>query len=101
MEKDNKTAYEKLGVQSDKSHIKEAFSGIDEKNEFPNAFVKIKTDAWDPDWVMTKHADGSGSKSTTHWLYYLETGDDSLLKYDIADSIAMGADILASGFTGS
>lgn len=93
------TQYEKLGVESDKGHIKEEFSGVN-KTEYPYAFVNIAKDPWDPTWVMTMHGDGSGSRSITHWLYYIVTGDDSLLKYDIADSIAMGADVVAGGFTG-
>jgi phosphoribosylformylglycinamidine cyclo-ligase len=94
-----KTLYEQAGVESDKGHIKEAFSLVN-SNEFPHAFVNITTDAWESDWVMTMHSDGSGSRSVTHWLYYAETGSDRFLPYDIADSIAMNADVVAGGFTG-
>lgn len=92
--------YEKLGVQSDKSSVREAFAGSVE-NEYTDAFVNIVTDAWDPSWVMTKHGDGNGSKSVTHWLYYLITGDEKYLQYDSADACAMAADIVAGGFTGT
>ena len=94
-----KSLYEQAGVESDKGHIKEAFSDVIQ-SEYPYAFVNIKTDPWTPGWVMTKHPDGSGSRSTTHWLYYAETGDASFLPYDIADSIAMNGDIVAGGFVG-
>lgn len=91
--------YKKLGVDSDKSGVKTAFAGAVE-NKYPSAFVSIVDDPWTPGWVMTKHADGSGSKSVTHYLFYLETGSDRYMRYDAADGIAMGADIVAAGFTG-
>jgi phosphoribosylformylglycinamidine cyclo-ligase len=94
-----KSQYEKLGIESDKGHIKENFSGVNE-NIFPNAFVNIGRDPWQEGWVHTLHLDGSGSKSATHWLCFKETGEDGFLKYDVADAIAMGADVTAAGFTG-
>lgn len=94
-----KSQYEKLGIESDKGHIKENFSGVNE-NIFPYAFVNIGKDPWQEGWVHTLHLDGSGSKSATHWLYFKETGEDGFLRYDVADAIAMGADVTAAGFTG-
>ncbi|MCK5081100.1 MAG: hypothetical protein KAQ63_02970 [Candidatus Moranbacteria bacterium] len=94
-----KSQYESLGVESDKTRIKENFFGVNE-NVFPYAFVNIGNDPWQKNWVHTLHLDGGGSKSATHWLYYLVTGDDRFLRFDIADAIAMGADIAAAGFVG-
>jgi len=94
-----KSQYEKLGIQSDKSGVKKEFSGVNE-NIFPSAFVNIGNDPWQKGWVHTLHLDGGGSKDATQWLYFKETNDDSFLRFCVADAIAMGADVTATGFTG-
>lgn len=92
-----KSQYEKLGIDTDKSYIGDIFSGTS-KNEFPGAWVNITTDAWDPDYVMTMHADGVGSLTLTRLLCYFATGDDSFLHGDIINAFEMNMDVAAAGF---
>lgn len=97
-EMEKKSIYEQLGVDPDKTSVKEIFSKI-VRNDFPGSFVNIVIDPWDPDYVLVKHPDGSGSKSVTHIIYALETGDYSRIKDDAADAFVMNAgDIGTAGF---
>ncbi|MCA9364339.1 MAG: hypothetical protein KC736_00380 [Candidatus Moranbacteria bacterium] len=69
------------------------------KNIYPNAFCNIADDPWDGEWVMTKHADGTGSKTVARALCAIVTDDFSVFCKDPFDAVSMNTgDISASGF---
>lgn len=90
--------YQQLGVDAQKEGVKKAFKKIID-NEYPNAFVNIITDPYDPELVMTQHQDGDGSKFVQRLLHYRETGDASIFDGMVDDALSMNTgDIAASGF---
>ncbi|HTW96509.1 MAG TPA: hypothetical protein VMD74_02515, partial [Candidatus Methylomirabilis sp.] len=99
MKKDRGDMYQKLGVDSGKGNVREIFSRII-KNDFPGAWVNIVRDPDDPNFVLTGHNDGDGSKFLQRLLHYLETGGDyRVFKGVLDDGLIMnGADIGAAGF---
>ena len=88
--------YNKRGVSSNKEDVHAAIKNID-KGIFPNAFCKIIPDMFggDPDWCNIVHADGAGTKTSLAYLYWKETGDLSVWRGVIQDSIVMNLDDLA------
>lgn len=90
------TKYEKRGVSADKSEVHQAIKNLD-KGLFPNAFCKILPDivANDPNYCNVMHADTAGTKTSLAYIYWRETGDNSVWKGIIQDSIVMNLDDMA------
>lgn len=88
--------YEKRGVSADKTDVHHAIKNLD-KGLFPNAFCKIMPDlvAGDPDYVNVMHADTAGTKTSLAYMYWKETGDNSVWKGVVQDSIVMNLDDMA------
>lgn len=97
---EEKSQYEKLGVDTSKAMVREIFSDDDGKSPFPYSWVKIKPDMWQPkNFVMTMHGDGVGSLTLTRLFCYFETGDPAYLRGDIVNAFEMNmGDVAASGF---
>lgn len=91
-----KSIYEELGVDPHKDLVKEIFKMIN-RNDFPGAFCNIIIL---PDGrVVTKHPDGSGSKSIQRILHYFETKDETVFEEEMFDALSMNTgDTAASGF---
>lgn len=89
-------SYEKRGVSAKKTEVHEAIKNLD-KGLFPNAFCKILPDyvANDPGFCNIMHADTAGTKTSLAYLYWRETGDLSVWKGIIQDSIVMNLDDMA------
>ena len=88
--------YKLRGVSSDKEDVHEAIKNHD-KGLFPKAFCKIL-----PDYVgnsdqhgLIVHSDGAGTKSSLAYIYWKETGDNSVWKGIAQDSIVMNVDDVA------
>ena len=88
--------YKLRGVSSDKEDVHEAIKNHD-KGLFPKAFCKIL-----PDYVSNSdqhglivHSDGAGTKSSLAYIYWKETGDNSVWKGIAQDSIVMNVDDVA------
>lgn len=90
------TKYEKRGVSADKSEVHQAIKSLD-KGLFPNAFCKILPDivANDPDYCNVMHADTAGTKTSLAYIYWRETGDNSVWKGIIQDAMVMNLDDMA------
>lgn len=87
-------SYMSRGVSATKSEVHEAI-----KNQsagiFPGAFCKIIADpCGDDNYCALMHADGAGTKSSLAYLYYKETGDESVFEGIAQDSIVMNLDDL-------
>ena len=94
-------SYNKRGVSSAKEDVHKAISNID-KGLFPKAFCKVIPDylSGDDDYCLIMHADGAGTKSSLAYIYWKETGDDSVWKGISQDSIVMNTDdLLCAGAT--
>jgi len=91
----NKNRYSLRGVSSQKEDVHNAIKNID-KGLFPNAFCKIVPDflAGDSNYCIIMHADGAGTKSSLAYIYWKETGDDSVWKGIAQDAIVMNTDDL-------
>jgi len=93
--------YQKRGVSSKKEDVHDAIKNID-KGMFPKSFCKIIPDyiTKSEDHVVVMHADGAGSKSSLAYVYWKETGDNSVWKGVVQDSIVMNIDdLLCVGVT--
>jgi len=93
--------YQKRGVSSKKEDVHDAIKNID-KGIFPKSFCKIIPDyiTKSEDHVVIMHADGAGSKSSLAYVYWKETGDNSVWKGVVQDSIVMNIDdLLCVGVT--
>ena len=88
--------YEKRGVSADKTDVHHAIKNLD-KGLFPNAFCKIMPDLVgnDSDYVNIMHADTAGTKTSLAYVYWKETGDNSVWKGVVQDSIVMNLDDMA------
>ena len=91
--------YQKRGVSSKKEDVHDAIKNID-KGLFPKSFCKIIPDyiTKSEDHVVVMHADGAGTKSSLAYIYWKETGDNSVWKGVVQDSIIMN-DLLCVGVT--
>jgi phosphoribosylformylglycinamidine cyclo-ligase len=89
------TLYNKRGVSSSKEDVHKAISNLD-KGLFPKAFCKVIPDylSGDNEYCLIMHADGAGTKSSLAYLYWKETGDDSVWAGIAQDSIVMNTDDL-------
>jgi len=95
MNKKEKDNYEKRGVSADKEDVHSAIKDVD-KGIFPNAFCKILPDYFGGNEMFCNivHADGAGTKTSLAYLYWKETGDISVWKGVVQDSIVMNLDDL-------
>ena len=88
--------YKLRGVSSDKEDVHEAIKNHD-KGLFPKAFCKILPDyiGDSDDHALIIHSDGAGTKSSLAYIYWRETGDNSVWKGIAQDSIVMNVDDVA------
>lgn len=89
------TRYNQRGVSASKEDVHAAIKGLD-KGLFPKAFCKIVPDflSGDENSCIVMHADGAGTKSSLAYIYWKETGDDSVWKGIAQDAIVMNTDDL-------
>jgi phosphoribosylformylglycinamidine cyclo-ligase len=88
-----KSNYDRRGVSASKHEVHEAIRGLD-KGIYPNAFCKILPDivAGSADHCNIMHADTAGTKTSLAYIYWKETGDLSVWKGIVQDSIVMNLD---------
>jgi phosphoribosylformylglycinamidine cyclo-ligase len=88
--------YDRRGVSADKGDVHQAVKDLD-KGLLPNAFCKILPDfsAGDERYVNIMHADTAGTKTSLAYIYWKETGDHSVWKGIVQDSIVMNLDDMA------
>lgn len=84
------------GVSASKSEVHAAIKHLN-KGLFPSAFCKILPDiaAGDSDYCNIMHADTAGTKTSLAYLYWRETGDLSVWRGVVQDSIVMNVDDMA------
>ncbi len=96
--KDNRSLYEKLGVDPNKQNVREIFGKVVD-NDFAKAFVNIVSDPINPGYFITQHQDGDGSKMIQRLLDYYENGDPRVFMGAVDDAFSMNSgDIAAAGF---
>jgi phosphoribosylformylglycinamidine cyclo-ligase len=95
MEEKKSGRYGRRGVSASKSDVHDAIKNID-KGIFPKAFCKVIPDllGGKKEYCNVMHADGAGTKTSLAYLYYRETGDISVWKGVVQDSIVMNIDDL-------
>ena len=95
------SAYGDLGVSSTKEAVHAATKN-NGRGLYPFAFCKINRMRGDKKWVEIMHADGAGTKTSLAYMYWRETGDMSVWKGVVQDSIVMNLDDVAcvGGLTG-
>ena len=88
--------YKLRGVSSDKEDVHNAIKNHD-KGLYPKAFCKILPDliSNSDDHALIIHSDGAGTKSSLAYIYWKETGDNSVWKDIAQDSIVMNLDDVA------
>ena len=88
--------YDRRGVSASKDEVHAAIKGLD-KGLFPNAFCKILPDitSGDSNYCNIMHADTAGTKTSLAYMYWKETGDISVWKGIVQDSIVMNLDDMA------
>lgn len=88
--------YKLRGVSSDKEDVHNAIKKYD-KGLYPRAFCKILPDliSNSDDHALIIHSDGAGTKSSLAYIYWKETGDNSVWKDIAQDSIVMNLDDVA------
>ncbi|MCL1937643.1 MAG: AIR synthase-related protein [Candidatus Azobacteroides sp.] len=91
----NDQRYQLRGVSASKEEVHQAIQNMD-KGIFPKAFCKIIPDILgnDPEFCNIMHADGAGTKSSLAYLYWRETGDESVWKGIAQDALIMNVDDL-------
>jgi phosphoribosylformylglycinamidine cyclo-ligase len=93
--------YSQRGVSAAKEDVHNAIKKLD-KGLFPNAFCKVVPDFLgnDPEYCCVMHADGAGTKSSLAYIYWRETGDNSVWKGIAQDAVVMNTDdLLCVGIT--
>lgn len=87
--------YNLRGVSAGKEDVHKAIAHID-KGLFPKAFCKILPDiaAQDANYCNIMHADTAGSKPSLAYVYWKETGDNTVWKNIIQDALIMNIDDL-------
>jgi phosphoribosylformylglycinamidine cyclo-ligase len=87
--------YSQRGVSADKEDVHKAISKLD-KGLFPKAFCKILPDyvGNDENFCNIMHADTAGTKPSLAYIYWKETGDQSVWKGIIQDALIMNIDDL-------
>lgn len=88
--------YEKRGVSAQKEDVHKAIQHLD-KGLYKRAFCKILPDlvGGDESHCNIMHADTAGTKTSLAYMYWRETGDDSVWPGIIQDSIVMNIDDMA------
>lgn len=88
--------YDQRGVSADKGEVHDAVKHLD-KGLFPNAFCKILPDFTGNDerYCNIMHADTAGTKTSLAYVYWRETGDNSVWDGIVQDSIVMNLDDMA------
>lgn len=88
--------YDLRGVSATKDDVHKAIKHLD-KGLYPNAFCKILPDlvAGDSDYCNLMHADTAGTKTSLAYLYWKETGDDSVWSGIAQDALVMNLDDMA------
>ena len=88
--------YNSRGVSSRKEDVHEAIKNLD-KGLFPNAFCKILPDivGGNPSYCNIMHSDTAGTKTSLAYIYWKETGDETVWEGIIQDSLVMNLDDLA------
>ncbi len=87
--------YAQRGVSASKEDVHNAIKNVD-KGLFPKAFCKIVPDYLtnNEDYCLIMHADGAGTKSSLAYVYWKETGDNSVWKGIAQDALIMNIDDL-------
>jgi len=87
--------YSQRGVSAGKEDVHKAIAKLD-KGLFPSAFCKILPDitGGDASWCNIMHADTAGSKPSLAYVYWKETGDNSVWKNIVQDALIMNIDDL-------
>lgn len=87
--------YNRRGVSASKEDVHKAIAALD-RGLFPNAFCKIVPDylTGDENYCIVMHADGAGTKSSLAYIYWKETGDNSVWRGIAQDAIVMNTDDL-------
>lgn len=87
--------YNLRGVSAGKEDVHKAIANMD-KGLFPKAFCKILPDiaSGDSAYCNIMHADTAGSKPSLAYVYWKETGDNSVWKNIIQDALIMNIDDL-------
>lgn len=95
LEMSQQERYNQRGVSASKEDVHQAIKNID-KGLFPKAFCKIIPDTLtgSDDHCIVMHADGAGTKSSLAYLYWKETGDESVWKGIAQDALVMNLDDL-------
>lgn len=94
--------YAQRGVSSQKEDVHNAIKKLD-KGLFPNAFCKILPDyaGGDARYCNIMHTDTAGTKTILAYLYWKETGDNSVWKGIVQDALVMNVDdMVCAGVTG-
>ena len=88
--------YALRGVSANKTDVHNAIQNLD-KGLYPLAFCKILPDfaAGDVDYCNIMHADTAGTKTSLAYMYWRETGDLSVWRGIVQDSIVMNLDDMA------
>lgn len=91
----DQSKYSLRGVSADKEDVHEAIKNL-EKGLYPNAFCKILPDIVGHDelYCNVMHADTAGTKPSLAYMYWKETGDNSVWKGIIQDALIMNIDDL-------
>jgi phosphoribosylformylglycinamidine cyclo-ligase len=88
--------YDLRGVSATKDEVHSAIKNLD-KGLYPTAFCKIMPDVTggDPDYCNLMHADTAGTKTSLAYLYWKETGDESVWEGIAQDAIMMNLEDMA------
>jgi len=88
--------YDLRGVSASKSEVHKAIKNLD-KGLYPTAFCKILPDitGGDSEYANLMHADTAGTKTSLAYLYWKETGDESVWAGIAQDAIMMNLDDMA------
>ncbi len=88
--------YDLRGVSASKSEVHDAIKSMD-KGLYPAAFCKVLPDiaGGDKSYCNIMHADTAGTKTSLAYIYWKETGDLSVWKGVVQDSIVMNVDDMA------
>lgn len=87
--------YEKRGVSATKTEVHQAIRNLDH-GLYPNAFCKVMPDWLNQDsaFATIMHADTAGTKTSLAYLYWQETGDNSIWQGIAQDALVMNTDDL-------
>ena len=88
--------YDLRGVSATKDEVHSAIKDLD-KGLYPTAFCKIMPDitGGDADYCNLMHADTAGTKTSLAYLYWKETGDESVWEGIAQDAIMMNLEDMA------